>query len=146
MLRFIYFFFIWSLPLHAQELPEHLQGVLARSQEYFNVYTAKSSEQIEDGNFDESDEMLFSQIDQIYSFDLIFSKEDIKNFKVKIVLTLAQTFDESQLGAIARIGKSEVLNKKKASRYFEVALEYKNGYLKENRILQQFSSRFSSSR
>jgi hypothetical protein len=146
MLRFIYFFFIWSLPLHAQELPEHLQGVLARSQEYFNVYKAKTSEQIEDGNFDESDEMLFSQIDQIYSFDLIFSKEDIKNFKVKIVLTLAQTFDESQLGAIARIGKSEVLNKKKASRYFEVALEYKNGYLKENRILQQFSSRFSSSR
>ena len=127
-------------------MPEHLQGVLARSQEYFNVYKAKTSEQIEDGNFDESDEMLFSQIDQIYSFDLIFSKEDIKNFKVKIVLTLAQTFDESQLGAIARIGKSEVLNKKKASRYFEVALEYKNGYLKENRILQQFSSRFSSSR
>ncbi len=146
MLRFIYFFFIWSLPLHAQELPEHLQGVLDRSQEYFNVYKAKTSEEIEDGNFDDSDEMLFSQIDQIYSFDLIFSKEDIKNFKVKIVLTLAQTFDESQLGAIARIGKSEVLNKKKASRYFEVALEYKNGYLKENRILQQFSSRFSSGR
>lgn len=146
MLRFILLFFICSLPLHAQELPEHLQGVLGRSQEYFNIYKARTSEQIEDGIYDESDELLFSQIDQIYSFDLIFSKEEIKNFKLKMVLILAGTFDESQLSAISRIGKTEVLNKKKASRYFEVALEYKNGYLKESGILQQFSSRFSSSR
>jgi hypothetical protein len=146
MLKFIFLFFVFILPLHAQELPEHLTEILNRSQEYFDVYKLKTAEQIEDGSFDESEEMLFSQIDQIYSFNLIFSKEEIRLFKVKMVLALAQTFKESQLAAISRIGKTQVLNKKKASKYFEVALEYKIGDLKEDLILQKFTSVISSNR
>jgi hypothetical protein len=140
MLRFILLFIISTFSVQAQELPEHLEGILSRSQEYFNYYKLKTAEQIEDDHYDDSEEMLFSQLDQIYIFDLIFSKEEIKVFKVKMVMTLAQTFNESQLEAISRIGRSKILNKKKAARYFEVALEYKNGYLQEHRILQQFSS------
>ena len=45
-----------------------------------------------------------------------------------------QSFDPEQLEAIIRVGRSADLNKKEAAIFFEVALEFKRGKLKDLRL------------
>lgn len=142
MRKWLILSFFLSFNAFAQELPEHLEELLVKSQEYFEIYNDKSAAEIDDAKFDESEFMLFSHIDQVNGLNVIFSKTDIKNLKIKMVLSLSQIFDESQLEAIIRIGKSNSLNKKYAARFFEVALEYKTGILKEILIGQQLSPKY----
>lgn len=137
---------LFSFNALAQEVPEHLEELLTKSQDYFENYNDKSASEIDDGKFDESEYMLFSQIDQVSGLDIIFSKEEIKNFKTRLVKDLARSFDDSQLFAIARIGQSKILNKKQASRFFEVALEYKSGTLRDIVIFKHLSPKFSPRR
>ena len=129
-----------SFNTSAQELPEHLEELLHKSQEYFEVYNDKSAAEIDDGKYDDSELMLFSQIDQVNGLNIIFSKEEIKNLKIRMVIGLSQKFDETQLDALIRIGKSKELNKKYASRFLEVALEYKSGILKDILLLSKHLS------
>lgn len=124
----------FTLNSFAQELPEHLQEVLGNSHAYFEIYNAKSPQEIDDGKFDESEVSLFAQIDQINGLDIIFCKDEIKTLKLKMIELIAQSFDEEQLAAIARIGRSNQLNKKQAAGFFEVALEYKSGKLKHLKL------------
>lgn len=126
--------FSFSFNASAQDLPDHLEMILIRSQEVFVEYQSRTAEQIEDGVYDQTDLLLFSQIDQVNTFDLIFTKEEIKHFKIKLVRQIAATFEVTQLEAIVRVGRSELVNRRKAARYFEVALEYKTGKLVERLI------------
>lgn len=137
MLKLLVLVLFTAFQASAQNLPEHLEERLISSQEYFQTYAQKSSAQINDADFDESEYLLFAQIDQINSFDIIFSKEEIKDFKRRMVISLSQSFDSSQLQAIVSIAKSRELNKKKSARYFEVAQEYQKGNVLEIRIPQQ---------
>lgn len=100
----------------------------------FVEYQQRPASLIEDGAYDQSDLLLFSQIDQINTFTLVFTKEEIKQYKIKLVQQIASTFETSQLEAIVRVGRSEAVNRRKAARYFEVALEYKTGKLVERLI------------
>lgn len=133
---------ILSLSAFSAELPEYLETLLERSNEYFEVYAQKSPAEIDDGSFDDSDRMLFAQVDQVNGLDMLFSKEDIKSYRIQLVIHMAQKFDSDQLRAITRIGKHPKLNKKKAAKYFEAAREFKDGELKEKNIYSEIEPRF----
>ena len=51
--------------------------------------------------------------------------------KIKMVELINHSFKTEQMEAIVRIGGSIELNKKQAATFFEVALEYKLGILKQ---------------
>ncbi|MBA2406279.1 MAG: hypothetical protein H0V66_15995, partial [Bdellovibrionales bacterium] len=104
--------------------------MLVKSQDYFQIYNQKNAQEIDDGKYDESEFFLFSQVDQINGLDIIFSKEDIRNTKTKMIILITESFDSHQIEAIARVARSTELNKKQAATFFEVALEYKLGKLK----------------
>ena len=107
----------------------HLQEMLVKSQDYFVIYSQKTPTEIEDGKYDETEYLLFSHIDQINGLDVIFTKDEIKTLKMKMVLLISQSFQAEQLEVIARVGRTSQLNKKQAATYFEFALEYKLGRL-----------------
>ena len=144
MLKLLFAFLLSALtgPALAIELPEYLASLLDRSDEIFEIYSRKSSAEIDDGSIDDSDRTIFAQVDQANGLDVMFDKYEIREFRVKLVLQIALKFDSDQLLAISKIGKHPKLNKKKAARYFEVAREYKEGELKENRIYQEIQPRF----
>lgn len=127
MHKWLYLIFLISFNLFAQELPEHLNAMLNKSQEFFEIYNQKSPLEIEDGKYDDSEFLLFSQIDQIHGLGIVFSKKEIKKTKIRMVELIVESFKSEQLEAIVRVGRSLELNKKQASVFFEVALEYKLG-------------------
>lgn len=129
MHKWLFFILFLSLNSFAQELPEHLQEMLDKSQDYFEIYNQKSPTEIEDGKYDESEYLLFSQIDQINGLDVIFAKDEIKNLKMKMVAVISKSFQPEQMEAISRVGRTPQLNKKQAAFFFEFALEYKLGRL-----------------
>jgi hypothetical protein len=127
MHKWLFLIFLISSNSFAQDLPEHLTEMLNKSQEFFEIYNQKSPLEIEDGKYDDSELLLFAQIDQIQGLAIIFNKKEIKNTKIRMVELIIQSFKCEQLEAIARVGRSLELNKKQASVFFEVALEYKLG-------------------
>lgn len=127
MHKWLYLIFLFSCNSFAQDLPDHLNEMLARSQDFFEVYNQKSPLEIEDGEYDDSEFLLFSQIDQMQGLGVVFSKEEIKKTKIRMVELIILAFKPEQLQAISKIGRSIELNKKQASVFFEVALEYKLG-------------------
>lgn len=118
MHKWLILLFLLSLNAFAQELPEHLQEMLDKSQDYFEIYNQKSPTEIEDGKYDESEFLLFSQIDQINGLDVIFSKAEIKNLKIKMIALISRSFQTEQMEAIARVGKTAELNKQQAAQFF----------------------------
>ena len=105
------FLIFLSLNSFAQELPEHLQEMLVKSQDYFVIYSQKTPTEIEDGKYDETEYLLFSHIDQINGLDVIFTKDEIKTLKMKMVSLISQSFQAEQMEAIARLGRTSQLNK-----------------------------------
>lgn len=127
MHKWLYLIFLISFNSFAQDLPEYLTAMLGRSEEYFEIYNQKSPLEIEDGKYDDSELLLFSQIDQIQGLGILFTRKEIKKTKIQMVELIIQSFKPEQLEAIARVGRTLELNKKQASVFFEVALEYKLG-------------------
>jgi len=78
MHKWLFILSFYTFNSFAQELPEHLLELLGKSQEYFEIYNQKSAVEIEDGIYDDSEFLLFLQVDQMNGLDLIFSKEEIK--------------------------------------------------------------------
>jgi hypothetical protein len=117
----------FSLNSFAQDYPEHLVNMMEKSRDYFEVYGQKSPSEIEDGIYDESESVLFSQVDQINGLDIIFNKEEIRKLKAQMVKLIAESFSKEQIEAIIRVAKSPSVNKKISAKFFEVALEYKSG-------------------
>ena len=66
--------------------------------------------------------------------DVVFTRLEIKRAKLKMLEIINQSFDPEQLEAIIRVGRSADLNKKEAAIFFEVALEFKRGKLKDLRL------------
>ena len=112
MHKWLFFFIFLSLNSFAQELPEHLQEMFAKSQDYFVIYSQKIPTEIEDGKYGETEFLLFSQIDQINGLDVIFTKDEIKTLKMEMVSLISQSFQAAQMEAIARVGRTSLLNKK----------------------------------
>jgi hypothetical protein len=117
----------FSLNSFAQDYPEHLVNMMEKSRDYFEVYGQKSPSEIEDGIYDDSESVLFSQVDQINGLDIIFNKEEIRKLKAQMVKLIAESFSKEQIEAIIRVAKSPSVNKKISAKFFEVALEYKSG-------------------
>lgn len=125
---------LFSLSSFAQDYPEHLVNMLGKSREYFEIYSQKSPSDIEDGVYDESEAILFSQVDQINGLDIMVSKEEIRKIKSQMVRMIAQNFSLAQLEAIIHVARSPGINKKISAKFFEVALEYKSGKILEPSI------------
>lgn len=135
-----------SINAYAQDYPEHLQDMVAKSKEYFDIYGQKSPNEIEDGVYDDSESLLFSQVDQINGLEIVFSKEEIRKIKTQMVKVIAESFDVAQLEAIIRVAKSPSINKKISARIFEVALEYKTGKILSTHINFVLSPKLKSVR
>jgi hypothetical protein len=134
MSKLLILIFFLSVNSYAQELPEHLKIMLAKSQDCFEIYNEKKPLEIEDGEYDESEFLLFSQIDQMQGLDVVFTRLEIKRAKLKMLEIINQSFGPEQLEAIIRVGRSADLNKKEAAIFFEVALEFKKGKLKDLKL------------
>ncbi len=134
MSKLLLLIFFLSVNSYAQELPEHLKIMLAKGQDCFEIYNKKKPLEIEDGEYDESEFLLFSQVDQMQGLDVVFTRLEIKRAKLKMLEIINQSFDPEQLEAIIRVGRSADLNKKEAAIFFEVALEFKRGQLKDLRL------------
>lgn len=130
----------------AQDYPEHLQNMVEKSRDYFEIYGQKSPSEIEDGLYDESESLLFAQVDQINGLDIIFSKEEIRKIKAQMVKVIAESFQKEQIEAIIRVAKSPSVNKKITAKIFEVALEYKNGKILDAAINFLLSPKLKSVR
>jgi hypothetical protein len=131
MHKWLFILLIISANSFAQELPVYMQDVLEVSRENFQEYAKKSPNEIDDDIYDESEYLLFSQIDQIATFDIVFTKEIIREFKKEMVILVSNSFNVSQLESIVKVGNSKTLNKKQAAKFFEIAEEYKLGKIKE---------------
>lgn len=127
MHKWLYLIFLISFNSFAQDLPEHITSMLNKSQEFFEIYNQKTPLEIEDGKYGDSELLLFSQIDQIQGLGILLTRKEIKQIKIRMVELIIQSFTPEQLEAIARVGRTLELNKKQASVFFEVALEYKLG-------------------
>ena len=134
MHKWILFLLFFSFNSFTQELPDHLEGMLGRSQNYFEIYNQKTPAEIEDGKYDDSEFLLFAQIDQLQGLGVIFNRDEIKKIKIKMIELIVKSFEVEQLEAISRVCRSVPLNKKQAAVFFEAALEYKLGKIKEIKL------------
>ena len=146
MRNWMLIFCLFSFSAFAQDYPEHLQDMVAKSKEYFDIYGQKTPSEIEDGVYDESESTLFLQVDQINGLEIVFSKEEIRKIKTQMVKVIAESFDVAQLEAIIRVAKSPSINKKISARIFEVALEYKTGKILSTHINFILSPKLKSMR
>lgn len=130
-----------SMNSFAQEMPAHLEGMLKKSQEYFEIYNDKTAEEIIDGQYDESEFYLFEQIDQITGLDVVFNREEIKNYRFKLVVLISEMFSPFQMESIIKVAKSFELNRRRVAKYFEVGLEYKLGKISRANINSRLSAK-----
>lgn len=126
-----------SINSFAQDIPEHLSTMLTRVKETLVKYSEKSPEEIYDDRYDEVDTLLFTRVGIIKSYEIIFSKKEIRAYKTKLVIEISKTFTIDQLEAIYKVGTDPIVNQRYGAKYFNIAKLYKEEKLKENKIAKR---------
>jgi hypothetical protein len=134
---FLLFLFLFKLEVNAQEMNEHLSDLLEDTKAALVEYSKKNPNEIYDGRYDETDILMFLRIGFIEGYEIIFPKNEVNVYKVKLVQEISSIFDNSQLEAIVKMGNEPVVDRKKTAKYFEVARLYKSGKLKEKKIIKK---------